>query len=77
MTEKFMLCNACRKTHLTKSVIPVFERKARQPAQATDLETRLRIREGRVFSALFCTLFVFLYFLLVVLVRIIYLFSMS
>eukprot|EP00045_Choanoeca_perplexa_P011329 m.119515 g.119515 ORF g.119515 m.119515 type:complete len:472 (-) comp15596_c0_seq2:136-1551(-) len=43
---KFMLCNACRKTHLTKTVIPKFEQIARQPPQAVDRATQLRIRNS-------------------------------
>lgn len=43
---KFMLCNACRKTHLTKNVIPKFEQIARQPPQAVDRATQVRIRNG-------------------------------
>eukprot|EP00049_Salpingoeca_infusionum_P009464 m.159340 g.159340 ORF g.159340 m.159340 type:complete len:594 (+) comp14341_c0_seq1:723-2504(+) len=45
MSAKFMLCNACRKTHLTKAVIPVFERKARQPPQGTDPAMQRKIRD--------------------------------
>eukprot|EP00730_Choanoeca_flexa_P000317 TRINITY_DN10144_c0_g3_i1.p1 TRINITY_DN10144_c0_g3~~TRINITY_DN10144_c0_g3_i1.p1 ORF type:complete len:464 (+),score=78.73 TRINITY_DN10144_c0_g3_i1:123-1514(+) len=43
--SKFALCNACRKTHLTKTIIPVFEQIARQPPAAVDKTVQLRIRD--------------------------------
>lgn len=47
MDVKFLLCNACRKTHLTKTVIPTFERKARQSPATIDRAMQQRLRDRK------------------------------
>jgi hypothetical protein len=46
MEAKFLLCNACRKTHLTKTVIPGFERRARQSAATIDRTMQQKLRDS-------------------------------